>query len=62
MSFEQQRRSHRNLLLALLLGALFVLPAHADEGSASWWDVLVDAVNQILGDDPEAGLSIEPGG
>lgn len=62
MSFEKPRRGHRCLVPALLFAALLALPAHADDASATWWDVLVDAVNQIFGDDPEAGLSIEPGG
>lgn len=63
MSVEKRSSRRRNTLLALLLGTLLALPAHAAETSGSWWDALLDSVSQLFGgDDPEGGLSIEPGG
>lgn len=56
-------KSTKSVLCALAFGALLALPVHAGDGAPSLWQAIADAVAQLLaGDDPEAGLSIEPGG
>lgn len=61
------------LLGAAILAALLALPVKAGDTAAcvtaerepSLWQTLVDALSQILPgeeEDPEGGLSIEPGG
>ncbi len=34
----------------------------SSENSGSWSDLIAWITGQLLGEDPEAGLSIEPGG
>lgn len=48
---------------AICVLALAALPLYADQASPSLWETLADALIQLLhGEDPEGGLSIEPGG
>lgn len=56
-------KSTKSAICVLALAALAALPLKADDASPSLWETLAEAISQLLhGEDPEAGLSHEPGG